>query len=465
VEPRKSGIDSLVTFSNSQGQEGRGTLVHITRSQAVFEVYNPYSLVQLSEMLKEIIILRGERVIYRGKGVVTSIVNTGLMTIVSTTFTDEWRDPGALMLGNSLREEVTDFIDGWEHSHNLDPDYQLAVNKMANFFAEISRWIEEVQAAIDDNPQLSQGKGADFEDEIKKPVATKMGEFLRAFEQEAAKIPAEEVELYKSFARREIHPFMLCAPFAHRTFSKPLGYAGDYEMVNMMLGTSPDTGTATYARIFHELTVNVAACEAHRNRIDYLVQTLKEEAERVQEEEMRVCNILNIGCGPAVEVQRFIEHSELAEECVIHLVDFNSETLAYTRSKIEAAMQRGGREPKLSFIQKSVDDLLREIQEKTVDTSASYDLVYCAGLFDYFPDRVCQSLTHLFYRWVRSGGRLVVTNVTPANPDRYSMEHLLEWYLVYRDVEQMETLSPPEANGKAHMDETGVNVFLNVHRP
>lgn len=27
---------------------------------------------------------------------------------------------------------------------------------------------------------------------------------------------------------------MLCSPFAYRAYHKPLGYAGDYEMVNMI---------------------------------------------------------------------------------------------------------------------------------------------------------------------------------------------------------------------------------------
>ncbi|MFA7346050.1 MAG: hypothetical protein WC003_17260, partial [Terrimicrobiaceae bacterium] len=72
------GTDSLVAFRNTSGITGRGTLVHISRSIAVFEVYNPYSLIQLSEVLQEVAVMRGERVIYSGKGVVTSLVATGL---------------------------------------------------------------------------------------------------------------------------------------------------------------------------------------------------------------------------------------------------------------------------------------------------------------------------------------------------------------------------------------------------
>ena len=41
-------LQSLVTFRNSQGEAARGTLLKLDRNTVVFEVYNPYSIVQLS---------------------------------------------------------------------------------------------------------------------------------------------------------------------------------------------------------------------------------------------------------------------------------------------------------------------------------------------------------------------------------------------------------------------------------
>lgn len=78
-----SGIDSTVAFSNSQNVKGRGTLVHIARRIVVFEVYNPYSLVQVSEAINNIKIMRGDQLVYNGTGTVTYIVTTGLMSIVT----------------------------------------------------------------------------------------------------------------------------------------------------------------------------------------------------------------------------------------------------------------------------------------------------------------------------------------------------------------------------------------------
>lgn len=465
MEKALTGIDSLVSFTNTSGVRGRGTLVHISRSLAVFEVYNPYSLIQLSEVLNEVTVMRGERVIYRGKGVVTSIVTTGVMVIVSVTLIESWSSFDNLEPGDILSGEIERFVRDWEEGINLSDSYQLVVNRMGNFLAEASRWIAEAESAIVGEAGIESPKAADFRDSIENPVSDKMKMLLGTFEIEASKVPPEEAMVYKAFARREIHPYMLCAPFAYRCFNKPLGYAGDYEMVNMMLKESPSTGNNTYARIFQEIQTDVSAATAHRNRIDILEAALVAEAERIVEEEQRVFTVLTVGCGPAVEVQRFIRNHDIANQSSIHLMDFNDETIAYVKQRTAASIEASGRQPALQFIQKSIDELLKDVHK---DTDAaflpSYDMIYCAGLFDYFPDNVCRNLVHLYYKWVRPGGLLITTNVHPKNPERFCMEHLLEWYLIYRDEPQMATLAPKGSNPKVYVDSTGVNVFMDIRR-
>jgi extracellular factor (EF) 3-hydroxypalmitic acid methyl ester biosynthesis protein len=129
-------------------------------------------------------------------------------------------------------------------------------------------------------------------------------------------------------------------------------------------------------------------------------------------------------------------------------------------------MAESGHKPAIKFIQKSVDDLLKNIHLESEGFLPSYDMIYCAGLFDYFPDNVCRNLLQLYYRWVRPGGLLVTTNVHSNNPARPMMEHLMEWYLIYRDEAQLASLAPKDSDGgEVFADETGVNVFLTIRKP
>jgi extracellular factor (EF) 3-hydroxypalmitic acid methyl ester biosynthesis protein len=464
VEKALAGIDSLVAFTNTSGIKGRGTLIHISRSLAVFEVYNPYSLIQLSEVLQEVTVMRGERVIYRGKGVVTSLVTTGLMVIVSVTLIDSWSNLAHLEPGPALSGEIEKFIQDWEEGLALSESYQLAVNKFSNFLAETSRWIEEAETAIIGNAPSEPERASRFRQSVERPVAGKLKDLIGLFESEASRVPDEEAPVYKAFARRELHPYMLCAPFPWRSFYKPLGYAGDYEMVNMMLQESSSMGSNTYSRIFHDLTTSVAACLAHRNRITILERLLGEEAERVTDEQ-RIFTVLTVACGPAVEIQRFIRNNELVNHSALHLMDFNEETLEYVKKRTSESMAASGHKPAIKFIQKSIDDLLKNIHFESEGFLPTYDMIYCAGLFDYFPDNVCRNLLELYYRWVRPGGLLVATNVHPKNPERYLMEHLLEWYLIYRDEKQLGSLAPKGSEFDVFADDTGVNVFLTIRKP
>jgi extracellular factor (EF) 3-hydroxypalmitic acid methyl ester biosynthesis protein len=98
----------------------------------------------------------------------------------------------------------------------------------------------------------------------------------------------------------------------------------------------------------------------------------------------------------------------------------------------------------------------------------TYDLVYCAGLFDYLSDRICRRLLEIFYDMLAPGGLLIATNVHPSNDWRNWMEYLAEWHLVYRDEAQFLHIAPssaPAENIRVIPDSTGVNIFLEVRKP
>jgi extracellular factor (EF) 3-hydroxypalmitic acid methyl ester biosynthesis protein len=102
------------------------------------------------------------------------------------------------------------------------------------------------------------------------------------------------------------------------------------------------------------------------------------------------------------------------------------------------------------------------------NVAADYDVVYCAGLFDYLPDRVCHQLLNMFYGMLAPGGLLLATNVDPSNPIRNIMGYIFEWCLLERTGPQMSTLIPEGASVddcKIIAEDTGCNLFLEVRKP
>jgi extracellular factor (EF) 3-hydroxypalmitic acid methyl ester biosynthesis protein len=332
---------------------------------------------------------------------------------------------------------------------------------------DIRNWCAQLELGIRAQPD-----GARLEterallDELRPLVLPVLDEIFARFEHAAAPVEPERAATHAAYARRLLHPLLLGAPFMHRTFTKPLGYAGDYEMVNMML-RDPYEGGSVFAKILNTWFVAQAPAEAHRNRLDYLVGRLEETTARALAAGRRA-RVASLGCGPAHEVQRFLATRDFAGHADFTLIDFNDETLAFTVEQIAGITRRTGRRCGVNAVRRSVLQILKEAA-RTVRKPAGdqYDFVYCAGLFDYLPDNVAQRITNVLFEWVAPGGLFVSTNVAPYNPRRLTMDLIMDWHLIYRTAERMAQLTPEQARREdcvVKADLTGVNVFLEARQ-
>lgn len=451
-------LNSVVTFKNSQGVEARGTLMGVTRQTISLEVYNPYSVAQMSEILSDLVIRRQDRVVYKGSAVVTTLVNTGMYLVLSATLTHPWRDLVELVDDKeAVRTEIGAFLDDLSVYRKLRPDFQVAVSNLRTELAEISRWVERLDMEVGEARGV-ESLPDDLLSEIVENILPRIGENMVNFEEQARMVEPELVDIHRVFAQRDIHPLMLRSPFLHRSYVKPLGYAGDYEMVNMML-RDPNEGPNSYFKLINNLFLKVGPAEAHRNRIEILIKRLEEEIDRSLKDNKTI-HILNLGCGPAVEIQRLLKKKKLDERVTFTLLDFSEPTLKYTSDTIGKVINETGSKPTINYVIKSVDQILRQSARLSSEESDHYDFIYCAGLFDYFSDRACARILKLFHNMVKPGCKVLATNVHSNNPVKSIMEYLAEWHLVYRDEAGMAALVPKDWGASVYCDDTGVNVFL-----
>ncbi len=465
MQPQRP-FDPVVTFRNSQGEAARGTLTSLQRRSLVLEIYNPYSIIQISEVLHDLVIRSGERAIYQGKAVVVSLLNTGLMALVSVALIDEWSDLRGVGADLSrIREEAQHFVDGWFDRFKVGRGYMVAVAEIRTFLAEVSRWTDQADLS-ESLPRGPDGRlRHDVFVELSSPVIQTAANYFAELENEIAQVSESGVEGAKGFAQTSLHPLILRAPFVYRTFAKPLGYAGDYEMVNQILG-DPQQGPTTYFQMVNTLFLASPVAQAHRNRIEILVDRLQSTIEQAKAAG-RAFRVLDIGCGPAKEVLRLLGSEQDAECLEFTLMDFSEETLRYTELQLSQANGRRARPATLKYINDSVHNLLkRAVRNEWIPLEERYDLVYCAGLFDYLSDKVAARLLEYLTARTRPGGRVLVTNVHPCNQQRGVMDHVLEWHLIYRDETQLRSVLPsPRCEEQLYTDETGVNVFAEFRLP
>jgi extracellular factor (EF) 3-hydroxypalmitic acid methyl ester biosynthesis protein len=470
-----SGVkESLVMFQTTEDLELRGVLVRVTRHAVVFELYNPGVNPRLSEVLNKFKIVLKDRTIYSGRAVVRNVVDAGLSIVCEATL-DEARwmeaDPGWVTQGGGrLTEEFKAFLAEWQKLYKVLPEYKIVTADMQTFLADLRLWLDQAEVGFRSMPsgdrrQLEQEVTQEFAQVVIPPV----NELFKKFEVIAGQIEGDQRPAHESYLRQHLHSLVLCAPFAHRTFYKPLGYAGDYEMVNMIARDGQEGGSL-YAKVVNCWFLKQPPAAAHRNRLTYLARCMETEALRLSRLG-RKARIFNFACGPAVEVQRFLGDSLLSEQVELTLTDFNRETLDHVEKAIQDVKERFHRQTAVQFQKQTVHQLLKESLKPAAagaGVEREHDFIYCSGLFDYLSDHTCAQLMDIFYDRVAPGGLLVVTNVDPSNPLRNGMAYLLDWHLIYRTAQNLRALLPDRATDDAvqvRSDATGVNLFMEVRKP
>lgn len=454
-----------------EGVAFKASINRLSQFYAVIEVYDPAIVLRASQVIPEFTVFWGDSIVYSGRGTVAGMITSGMTLVGEIKLSEAGFVKGFLLPvggagtgGNGFQV----FLQQWQKAYHILPDFKIVVADMQMFLRDFGRWMDQLELDFNRRqPTAAPPTARDYIREISGEMAESFNALHEQFEAVGNRIEADARPAHADFVKRQLHPLVMCSPFAHRTYQKPLGYAGDYEMVNMIL-REPLEGNSFYAQALNGWFLRQWPAEAHRNRIQYLVDRLAEEALR-GERRKRPIRVLNLGCGPAHEIARFLTESELADHTEFTLWDFNDETVERTGRILEACRKKHGRNTKIQITQKSVQQVLKEGHRWGGKINPpEYDYIYCAGLFDYLTDKVCKQIMNVFYDWLAPGGLLAITNVVACKPFRHMLEFLLDWHLIYRDTAQGRELIPAAANPeecRIFRDATEVNLMVEVRKP
>jgi len=370
----------------------------------------------------------------------------------------------AIRSESGVRQEFEKFECEWQKLYAVSPEFKVAVADMQTFLNDLQLWLNQVEIGFQASPAPERNKlERDFLGQISERAMRSLAALFEKFEKLASSVEPQSRAAHSQYAQRILHPLVLCSPFMHRTFKKPLGYAGDYEMVRMMT-LDPFQGSSLFAKLLNTFFLNTPPVVAHRNRIDTLVRNLETETLRPPHKNPRF-KIFNLGCGPAAEIQRFLEFSKRSSLVDFTLLDFNDETVAFAQRTMNHIKNQHGRGAGISVLKKSVTQLIKSSAQFK---HGSYDLVYCAGLFDYLSDNVCTMLLEIFYDLAAPGGLVLVSNVEASNPSRGWMECMVDWHLVYRNARDMRGVIPksvPMDCVRVYSEISSVNIFAEIRKP
>jgi extracellular factor (EF) 3-hydroxypalmitic acid methyl ester biosynthesis protein len=469
--PSSGDKESRVTFRTVEGAELQGALVRFTRYSAVFELYNPSQIPRFSEVIDDFVILLQGRTIYSGRAVVRNVMDAETKIICKATLDEShWKDLKfslAMQREDGTAKEFKIFLKEWQKLYKVSPEFKVIIADMHTFLSDLRLWLEQVESLMQGTPPIERAKRErEVARQLEPAIVPAIQNLFERFEEISNQLEEDLRPAHWAFGKRLVHPLLLCSPFVHRTFYKPLGYPGDYEMVNMMF-RDPFEGESLFAKMVNLYALQLPPIVGHRNRIRYLGEKLERESLRVMVRR-RDARVFSMGCGPAQEVQCFLAENELANHTHFTLADFNQETLKQTGAILGGLKQKHSRRGSIQMVRQSVQQLLkaagRNVEYPRCD---QHDLIYCAGLFDYVTDQVCRQLMDVFYAMLAPGGLLIATNVD-NHPAVNQMACFLDWHLLNRDTNKMRTIVPHKADLEKvsiKQDSSGVNVFMEIRKP
>jgi hypothetical protein len=144
----------------------------------------------------------------------------------------------------------------------------------------------------------------------------------------AQRNPSEE--LAAAFRTTALHrKVQLQSAFIRRALDKPRGYAGDMELM-LMICKHRDVGRSLFARLLNRVYLELPASEAVRQRVRLLADVLRDLPDGAR--------VLNLACGPALEVQRALKAGH--RDVHFDLVDHDSLALSYLDSRMPSGNRR-----------------------------------------------------------------------------------------------------------------------------
>jgi hypothetical protein len=402
---------------------------------------------------------------FRGDAVVGSIRDQGGRTVIGISFVDFMLDVDEVL---HLRD-----IQQWKARGQVPYLGQRAPthDRFKATVAELRLYLETAQQELGDFESKLPWNVLHGSDNAARRAlvaglkATFVADVVRLSEDiDAAlrEVPEEHAcAVAKDWSLRHVQGFLMQAPCCHRARYKPLGYPGDYGVMDFIYERNFEGATLFAAAVGLAFT-NTRAAQAVRTRKE-LVKNYLKALLGASAAPQRPLRVLSIAAGPAqelVELLNGLAEAPAPVEVVLFEQDKNALAHAWRRLSLYAARFEG--KVHFTFLHDSIKRLLRDTE--LFAPFGKFDVVYSCGLFDYLQDRTAVNLTRRLAALTRDGGRLLVANMVD-HPTRWLMEHHLDWSLNYRTRQELLHLgrqAVPGGQFRLLEEESRVNPFLEV---
>lgn len=315
-------------------------------------------------------------------------------------------------------------------------------------------------------------------------VAAALDEALASFERLA--LPPHQRSAATQMLWSIAGPWLQCGWLQMRAWTKPRGYAGDYELlaaiVQHRLSDDP------LGRLLDRYFQAQAAPQAVRNRMALASEWIRQTVQAAQppvdphpgppsdagslhgvvvrsphNRSPRRVKVAILGSATGLEVRQALAELPVStrERLEVVLLDYDPAALAHACRVLSGWLPA-------DQLHSMATNLARLPRRQPAWEHAPCDLVLIPGLFDYLEAPAAASLVAWGQAQLAVGGRLVAFQFAPHNPTRPYMVWIGDWRLIYRDRQELAALAwragLSERSFEIGAEPLGVILFLSVVR-
>ncbi|MEP2757513.1 hypothetical protein [Parvibaculum sp.] len=402
--------------------------------------------------------------LFGGAGRIRRVEPQGVRTVIGLEFTSGYLDiPGIvsehdnLVLSQALADPLFATAEG------ILPEFQQLCSEIINLFRSYKDVLESYEARLT-------AKGGDRDKLLMEALIACEDRIVPQWQElwyrgndvlEPVWHDPAVLARHKRYAERVLTPDFMPGAVMKRCFEKPLGYPGDFQIMNYVYEWQR-VGNTPYEKLLHRIGIETGACVGTRLRM-----TQKIVADYVADKPGDTpLNIANLGCGSAYEVYDYLKIGTLPRPVNFTLIDQDDRALTHAYEHAYPEVVRHAGRAKVQCLQASFAQLLKA--GALFRALPPQDAIYSLGLYDYLSARRARALTRDLYEQVKPGGKLILANVRKGREScEWPLEFVTDWSLIYRTEEDMLALIEglDVANVTIEVDSTKCIYLMVVDKP
>lgn len=344
-------------------------------------------------------------------------------------------------------------------SADVNPQYKAfcadVVNYVAGYLERIDRVIAPLESGMDDAEKNA------LACDLCESAAKGWREIVaqgNAFVIPHQRVKRERLAI-KAYTERVLTRTLLGGEGWRRTYFKPMGYPGDFRIMNYIYDGAP-VGADTASKFLHLLSL--VGAEPVKTRMRRLAEIILAEAARFPAGE--TISALSIGAGPAREAEELLRLSGGDRSWRFALLDQEEEALEYASARL-GALNRTGLVAVRAF-----NASFKEMLDPTPAAALAEEthVIYSAGLVDYLNPLIARRFVKRLYEMLKPGGCIIIGNVNDKTSGMiWPSEYVVDWSLFFRNREEMLDMASgiPDAEVSIEVDSLDAIYFLVIRKP